>query len=593
MSRRKPNYPGKNHVERSVLVLLLKFHPAIITVFFKVVPKIRTTINRVFNLNPTKMKKIFTLCVFVFTAIITRSQAVLNEVYPQPGNGYHEFFELYNENNSPENLDNYTLVAYYEEPVDKSGFYVIDLPNYTIPAHGYYVSASASPFDIQDQLGLTANSNWNSLGSCSGLTKWESNGSSYTQVAVPANLNDLFVKIAGSGGVFHVFLYKNGLLVNGLIAGFSTTAIPAYLKSMPDLPIDMSCTSPDFTINFNSIPDNGIEYLTNSAGSNNGYYRSSDGLCGAWLKSDQPGQHTAGQTNGLAASLNPANQLSIAAVVSQYPSDPTKALLSYNITPAPAGAFPLTVEVYTDLGLAGQWDLNDILIDTRTVASALAGNQYIILPSWEVAVIIVVKSASDCYNKTLPVGNYWSVLPVQLISFQGNVNSKNKVSLQWRIENNSTVDQFEVQRSHDGREFKTVGIVFASEKADTEDYMFYETISSFEKVMYRLKMIDKNNAISYSKTLAFQTKTVTANTIKIFNNPVADQLTFTYTASASRTIDIKVYDMSGRVLMSNKINSLEGNNMISLPLASTFKPGMYLVDVNNGSDIQTAKFVKQ
>jgi hypothetical protein len=295
----------------------------------------------------------------------------------------------------------------------------------------------------------------------------------------------------------------------------------------------------------------------------------------------------------LAGSLNPANQLSIASVVSQYAGDPTKALLSYNIIAAPAGAFPVIVEVYTDLGIAEQWDLNDILVDTRTITSASDGNQYIILPSWDVAAIIVVKSASDCYNKILPVGNYWSVLPVQLVSFQGNVNSKNKVSLQWRIENNRTVDQFEVQRSHDGREFKTVGIVFASEKSDIEDYMFYETISSFEKVMYRLKMIDKNNTISYSKTLAFQNKAVTTSTIKIFNNPVADQLTFNYTAFASRVIDIKVYDMSGRLMLSNKVTSLEGNNMISFPLASTFKPSMYLVEVNNGFDIQTAKFLKQ
>jgi hypothetical protein len=173
------------------------------------------------------------------------------------------------------------------------------------------------------------------------------------------------------------------------------------------------------------------------------------------------------------------------------------------------------------------------------------------------------------------------------------VNSKNKVSLEWRIENNKTIDQFEVQRSHDGREFKTVGIVFASEKTDKEEYMFYETISSFEKVMYRLKLIDKNNTISYSKILVFQNKTGLTNTIKIFNNPVADQLTFNYTAFASRIIDIKVYDMSGRMMLFNKVNSMEGNNMISFPLASTFKPSMYLVEVKSGSDIQTAKFVKQ
>lgn len=539
------------------------------------------------------MKKIFTLCVCVCAAIVTRSQAVLNEVYPQPGNGYHEFFELYNENNSTENLDNYTIVAYYDDGTT-SGFYVLDLPNHDVSAHSYYVGASQNPFDIQGQLGQPADFSWNSMPAGGALTKWEKNGASYISVPVPANLNDLLVRVnGGSSGVFHVFVYKNGIIVNGLIGGISTAVVPPYIKAMPNLPVDMSGASPDFTINFNTIADNSLEYLTNSVGTNNGYFRSSDGLCGAWLKSDSPGQHTPDSTNGLAGSLNPANQLSIASVVSQYPSDPTKALLSYNITSAPAGAFPVIVEIYTDLGIAGQWDLNDVLIDTRTITSASAGNQYVILPSWDVAVIIVAKSASDCYNKTLPVGNYWSVLPVQLISFQGNVNSKNRVTLQWRIENNKTVDQFEVQRSHDGREFKTVGIVFASEKTDIEDYMFYETISSFEKVMYRLKMIDKNNNISYSKTLTFQTKAVITNTIKIFNNPVADQLTFTYTAFASRIIDIRVYDMSGRVLMSNKINSLEGNNMISLPLDSTFKPSMYLVEVNNGSDIQTAKFVKQ
>src|SRR6186997_1755498 len=106
------------------------------------------------------MKKIFTLCLLICIVIVSRSQAVLNEIYPQPGNGYHEFFELYNENNSTENLDNYTLVTYYEEAGGKSGFYVLDLPNLDVSAHGYYVAASQSTFDIQGQLGLTANSNW-------------------------------------------------------------------------------------------------------------------------------------------------------------------------------------------------------------------------------------------------------------------------------------------------------------------------------------------------------------------------------------------------------------------------------------------------
>src|SRR5688572_17382873 len=537
------------------------------------------------------MKKIFTLCVFVCVVLITRSQAVLNEIYPQPGNGYHEFFELYNEYNAVENLDNYTVVVYYEDGTT-SGFYVLDMPNADMPAHGYYVVASQTPFDIQSQLGQTADLSWNSLPAGAALTKWQRNGASYISMPVEPNLNDFLARVSGGGGgVFHVFVYKNGIIVNGIIGGISTTIVPAYIKVMPNLPVDMTGSSPDFTINFNTMADNSLEYLPNSVGTNNGYFRSADGFCGEWLKSDSPGQHTPGQTNGTSANL--ANQVSLAATVTQYAGDPTKALLTYNITAGPAGAFPIIVEVYEDNGIAGQLDLNDVLIDSRTILSSAEGGQDIILPSWDTQVIIVLRSASDCYNKTLVVANYWSVLPVELISFQGNVNPGNKISLQWKVSNNQIVDQFEVQRSYDGRDFTTVGLVFSSEKTDIENYMFYETLTSFDKVIYRLKMIDKNGQVNYSRVLVFQSKLTTGNTIRILGNPVTDQLTFSYTASSARMIDIKIYDMSGRSVMTTRMNSLEGNNMISFPLDSILKPGMHVVEVNDGTDSQKTKFVKQ
>jgi len=539
------------------------------------------------------MKKIFTLCLLICIVIVSRSQAVINEFYPQPGNGNSEFFELYNENNSLEYLDNYTLVLYYEEAGGKSGFYVLDFPNDSVAAHGYYSGAAQIPYNIQGQSNITADFNWNSMPAGGSLTKWEKNGSSYTSVAVPANLDDLFVKITGAGGVFHTFLYKNGIMVNGIIGGLNANVVPPYIKAMPNLPVNMSGSSPDFTINFNAIPDNSLEYIPNSVGTNNGYYRSSDGLCGEWLKSDQPGQHTPKVTNGMSLSLTPSNQLSIAAIISGYASDPNKSLLTYNISSAPAGAYPLTVEIYTDRGVAGEWDINDSLIDLRTILSASSGNQDIILSTLKTSVIIIVRSASDCYNKNIPVASYWSVLPVELISFQGNINKNNKVSLDWKVAGNETIEQFEIQRSYDKNDFKTIGIVFASEKKDIEDYLFYETINSIDKAMYRLKMIDKNNNVTYSKILVFQAKAATTSNIKIIGNPVNDKLTFNYSSFSTQVIDVKVYDMTGKVIMSNKLNGLEGSNTMSFPLASNLKPNMYVLEVSNGSGIQTAKFIKQ
>ena len=381
------------------------------------------------------MKRIFTLSLFSLIVIISRSQVLLNEIYPQPGSGYQEFFELYNPGTTPgsENLDNYTVVTYYEEAGGKTGFYILDLPAYALNSQGYYLCSSQSLFNIQGQSNIAANSNWNSLSSDGSLTKWEKNGSAYTPVSVPANLNDLIVKITGAGGVFHIFVFKNGVLVNGVIGGINTTTIPSYIKSMPGLFVDMSGSSPDFTINFATLADADIEFISSSVGTNNGYYRSADGKCGVWLKSDSPGQHTPGTTNGSAA--NAQGQLSVAAVISQYANDTTKSLLTYSIASGPAAAFPVTVEVYSDLGIIGQLDLDDILVDSRIINSAPSGSQDIILPTNHDPVIIIFRSASGCHDKVIAVEVFYSPLPIHFSTFIGNINN-NKATLQWSVENN-------------------------------------------------------------------------------------------------------------------------------------------------------------
>jgi hypothetical protein len=207
-----------------------------------------------------------------------------------------------------------------------------------------------------------------------------------------------------------------------------------------------------------------------------------------------------------------------------------------------------------------------------------------------------IRTSVDDLNVNAPVIGCVEInklLPVHLISFQGNMNKNNKVTLNWTVADNETANSFEIERSFNGRDFTTVGAVFASEKMGTENYTFYETTTGTDKVMYRLKMIDKHHEVDYSRILIFHLKSTIANNIKIIGNPVNDKLTFSFTSSATQPVDVKVYDMSGKVVLKNKVNSLEGSNVISLPLSSTFKAGMYIVEVNNGTELQSSKFIKQ
>lgn len=89
--------------------------------------------------------------------------------------------------------------------------------------------------------------------------------------------------------------------------------------------------------------------------------------------------------------------------------------------------------------------------------------------------------------------------PVKIVSFHAN-RAENKVLMQWVIAGNETADQFEVEKSRDGKSFSTVALVFGTDKEQTETYKFYEKSSS-QKVSYRIKCIDKKQNITYSDIL--------------------------------------------------------------------------------------------
>ena len=182
-------------------------------------------------------------------------------------------------------------------------------------------------------------------------------------------------------------------------------------------------------------------------------------------------------------------------------------------------------------------------------------------------------------------------LPVKLLSFQGNLHN-NTISLQWSVAENEINDHFEVEKSFDGKDFSATGYVMASSKYGTEIYSFNETITT-DKIYYRLKMFDKNQVMTYSKILAFQNKFANASGFRIINNLVTDKLTLSISSADNHTTEIRVFDLSGRMKMQQRVNIYQGSNQVSLPFTSGFQSGIYFVEVNNGMEKQTAKFIKQ
>jgi hypothetical protein len=525
------------------------------------------------------------LALFLLTFLQLKAQVVLNEIYTDPGSGKHEFFELYNTSSSglPENLDCYTIVTYYEESGGKTGFYVMDLPNQNIPSRGFYSGASANPFNVQGQTGLVANFNWNAMPAGGALYKMERSGGTYNSVAVPANLNDLFYKRTGGGANYSVMIYKNGSLVSAFFGGTATAAIPAHISSMPNLPITMLGSCPSFTANFSTMTAKQGEYVTPTPGVDNGYIRAKDGKCGTWDKGSAQTQHTPGASNGTA--LNATSDITVTTFISCATGPYDISTFRYNVTGGPADYFPLTVEVYRDLGLIGKLDSADVLINTRIISNTTSGTQSVNLPMQDDKVILVAKTVSGCIDLVLAVNNTCFphyTLPVRLTSFNGSIYNK-KITLTWSVANNENATAYEIERSFNGRDFFSVGKIPVNKLHGSVDYHFVDTANNAEKTFYRLKFTDMMNLSGYSNTLTMIYKNeIVKNEIKLFSNPVSNTLSFSYPVSAAQVTTLEVFDLSGKTIMSKKLNSLQGINHVGLPVPPNMNKGTYLLVLSNG-----------
>jgi hypothetical protein len=548
------------------------------------------------------MKTTFTLflsfCLF-FTA---KSQVILNELYTDPGSGKHEFFELYNTSTSASgvSLNNYTIITYFEIS-GQQGFYVMDLPNMTIGAKDFFVGAAALPFNYQGVSNSTAaDFSWNSASFTTNggyIKKWVKGGInlldgnlSYDQQTVPANFNDFFCRISGSGASYTIFVYNNGQLVNSFIGGAGgSTTLSNTIVNMPQLYVDMSGSSPDFTVNFSGYGSLPIESTTQDAGSDNGYIRSADGACGQWKKSSSSVQHTPKASNGSVTGTS--GSVSVASAITPGTSE-TGSTVNYDVVAASSSAFPIEIQVYLDNGsISGKLDATDTYVESNTETIVSQGPFTTHFYPYNASVLLVVKTNAGCIDKIIYIPN--SIALAINLAWIDAYNDENKVTLKWTIEENESADRFEIQRSFDGKDFSTASVVFATQKEGTENYLVNDVAPLVENIVYRLKMVDENKKERYSKSFSFKTIKDKTNSLVLYSNPVKDQLQMGVELNNAGSADVKVMDMSGRIMLQQKMNCNKGNNLLSVVLPSSVKNGIYIVDVFDGQSHHPAKFVKQ
>lgn len=182
-------------------------------------------------------------------------------------------------------------------------------------------------------------------------------------------------------------------------------------------------------------------------------------------------------------------------------------------------------------------------------------------------------------------------LPVALVRFQGEKAGAD-VQLTWSTAMEKNASHFEVQRSLDGENFKTIAKVEAA--GNSNRLNTYRSLdanifgSGVGMVYYRLNMVDRDGSSELSKVITVsEDEEVATAELKAYPNPFSSELILENIPAGGRTITLT--DLSGRTLFSTSVESGMTTQQINLP--EGLKSGIYILSIE-GAKHAKLKLIK-
>jgi glucose/arabinose dehydrogenase len=174
------------------------------------------------------------------------------------------------------------------------------------------------------------------------------------------------------------------------------------------------------------------------------------------------------------------------------------------------------------------------------------------------------------YLVTAPPG---APLPVTLLNFQAQ-SGNGVVNLSWQTTFEQNLRQFDVEFSEDNIDFALAGTVPALNNIRGETYRFDHTVFNKQRVYYRLKMVDLDGSVEYSRTITLDITGTARN--YVFPTIGSNGTIGLYLSESFENVEI--IDMHGKLLRKQILSGRTGRIDIQVPPAAS---GTLVVRLNH------------
>jgi PQQ-dependent dehydrogenase (s-GDH family) len=280
------------------------------------------------------------------------------------------------------------------------------------------------------------------------------------------------------------------------------------------------------------------------------------------------------------------------------------------ITPQFQPATPVKIRLYMSKtefdaldadGLSGVGAISDlkILKNTDACSNAISAATTLITPTYAEA------HGANGYMLQGDIPGFSSfyfassnvILPLQLLTFTGSLQSNSDVLLNWKTENEINTSHFIIERSLDGSNFASIGRVAAIGNSNntTNSYVFTDNDAANQQSLllyYRLRMVDADGRFTYSSVITIRFADITATSASVFPNPARNEATLSVSSASDMKIQWQLLDNTGRILINKNVMLKDGVNNITINL-SHFSSGTYFIKLSGDNINQIVKLQKQ
>ena len=193
----------------------------------------------------------------------------------------------------------------------------------------------------------------------------------------------------------------------------------------------------------------------------------------------------------------------------------------------------------------------------------------------------------SCFVELEPEPEVEEPLPLELLSFTGQLMPTYEVELSWTTENEKEVDHFEVYHAIDGINFIPIGMKAGKGTGSGNNYYSLMHTRPIRGInYYKLKTIESTGEKSFSQIVEITIKN-SLEGIVLFPNPTYDKITLQLPSfigfSNQADLHVQVYDVLHHKLKEFIFNDVN-SEMIDIDLSSLIS-GSYIIRVTHGTNV--------